>query len=78
MTDGDVNCGIAMGGYIWWIFGFKNYHIDHTTLHEVLHTYGAEHIPQSGYIMSESGYSNDMHSDTYSAIVEEKYDGWGI
>ena len=65
-----------MGGYYWWIFGFKNHHIDHTTLHEVLHTYEADHVLSSGYIMSETGSANVMHYNTYSSVDASRYDEW--
>ena len=61
-----------MGGYLI----FKNYNIDHTTIHEVLHTYDAEDLSSSGYIMTGSGsWDNVMHLDTYNDIDEDRYDG---
>ena len=85
ITVGHSNMGIAMGGYWICIGGFPvwpvmNLNIDHTTIHEVLHTYKAEDLSSSGYIMTGSGsWDNVMHSDTYDVVnhYQDRYYGDG-
>ncbi|MFX0087773.1 MAG: hypothetical protein ACFFAU_19130 [Candidatus Hodarchaeota archaeon] len=79
MVAGNQNMGIAMGGYYKWIFWhpipIKNNHIDHTTIHEILHTYNADDLSFSGYIMTSPGsWDNIMYQGTYNAIRASRYD----